>query len=252
MDTNSSLRVISVRKNGPCFKPSVPNHIFVSPAQTCRHSVYANRDTLVPSAQHISTACTTARVLCRGSGSEENNTPTKLVTSGGEGQRHGARVHSWGLLKGRRVLGLPYLRTQPSVCAWIAALQPLGKDCGQTWALGDHSLVMGRWLAGLLLHTQLSYTPNPPVFNGIFNKSDPRSCDVRRSCSAVLPNFKALLCTRCTSKSSAVPVNTWFSKSCSSWSLNFHKHPPLTRKSCLTTKSRGITCRAFSSTAVCH
>lgn len=155
MDTNSSLRVISMRKNGPHFKPSVPNHNFVSPAQTCRHNVYANRDTLVPSAQHISAACTAARVLCRGSGSKENNTPTKPVTSGREGQRHDARVHSRGLLKGRRVLGLPYLHRQPLVCTWIAASQPSGKDCGQTWALGDHSPVMGRWLAGLLLHTQL-------------------------------------------------------------------------------------------------
>lgn len=89
-----------------------------------------------------------------------------------------------------------------------------------------------------------------PAFNSILKKFDPCSYSARRGCAAVLPHLKELLCTECRSKSSAVPMNTWFSISCSSQPLNFHKHPPLTRKSCLTTKLRGITCRPLSSTAV--
>jgi len=52
--------------------------------------------------------------------------------------------------------------------------------------------------------------------NSIFKKFDPCSYSVRRSRTAVPPHLKELLCTGYRSKSSAVPMITWFSKSCSS------------------------------------
>lgn len=60
------LRVISTRKNCPQFKPSVPKHNSVSPAQTCRRRGCANRDRRTTSARHVSTACAATRVLRRG------------------------------------------------------------------------------------------------------------------------------------------------------------------------------------------
>lgn len=78
------LRVISMRTNCPQFKPSVPKHNFVSPAQTCRRRGCANGDRRTTSARHVSTACAATRVLRRGSGSEDSHIHTKLFTSRGE------------------------------------------------------------------------------------------------------------------------------------------------------------------------
>lgn len=188
------LRVISTRKNCPQFKPSVPKHNSVSPAQTCRRRGCANRDRRTTSARHVSTACAATRVLRRGSGSEDSHIHTKLFTSRREvslwqvtrtmmggwrtthqgcyvaGQlprcasstRHYFLVTRCtcsgpgGLLKGRRVPGLPHQHMRPSVCARCAPSQPSGKGCRQARAaLADLSLVMGHWLASLLLDTQV-------------------------------------------------------------------------------------------------
>lgn len=87
-----------------------------------------------------------------------------------------------------------------------------------------------------------------PVRNGLFKESNPFSYGGRRGSTAVLPNPRELLHADC--KFSAVLVGTWFSKCYNSSSLNLHKHPSFTRKSCSTTELRGISCRSLSSTAV--
>lgn len=164
---------------------------------------------------------------------------------------HNARVHAWGLLKGRRVPGLPYQHTRPLVCAWLTIV-----------ALGE----------GLQASVSCSGWPQPG-HGSLTSQPSPRYPSLENltilQCStafsrnlihvATMREGAALL-SYLISKSCYVPnaeVNPLLSpwtrgsqKSCSSWSLNFHKHPPLTRKSCLTTKLRGITCRPLSSTAV--
>lgn len=71
-----------MRKNCTRFKLSVPQHNWVSLAQTCRHSGHANRDRLMTSTRYVSTACRAIHVPCRGSGSEDSDIHTKLFTSG--------------------------------------------------------------------------------------------------------------------------------------------------------------------------